>query len=81
VRASLGKGKYVAFDPTAPLPIAGQGCPEMGNKKAKQAREDAPTMERLQSSIEKGIAGVATNYAAREVKFNARWDKLLRNKR
>jgi hypothetical protein len=53
----------------------------MGNKKAKQAREDVPAMERLQSSIEKGIAGVATNYTAREVKFNARWDKMLRNKR
>jgi hypothetical protein len=56
----------------------------MGNKKAKQAREDATTMERLQSSIEKCIAGVATNYAAREekevareVKFDARWDKML----
>jgi hypothetical protein len=37
VRASLGKGKDVAFDPTASLPAARQGCPEMGNKKAKQA--------------------------------------------
>jgi hypothetical protein len=37
VRASLGKGKDVAFDPTAPLPATGQGRPEMGNKKTKQA--------------------------------------------
>jgi hypothetical protein len=36
VRASLGQGKYFAFDPTAPLPVTGQGCPEIGNKKAKQ---------------------------------------------
>jgi hypothetical protein len=34
-------------------------------------------MERLQSSIEKCIAGVATNYAAREEKFDARWDKMF----
>jgi hypothetical protein len=47
VRASLGKGKDFAFDPTAPLPTAGQGCPDMRNKKVKQAREDAPAMERL----------------------------------
>jgi hypothetical protein len=79
VRASLGKGKDVTFDPTAPLPAARQGCPEMGNKKAKQAREDV----RLQSSIEKCITGMATNYAARkkeaarEVKFDARWDKMF----
>jgi hypothetical protein len=38
VRASLGKGKDVPFDPTVPLPAVGQGRPEMGNKKAKQAR-------------------------------------------
>jgi hypothetical protein len=37
VRASLGKGKDVAFDHTAPLPAAGKGRPEMGNKKSKQA--------------------------------------------
>jgi hypothetical protein len=37
VRASLGKGKDFAFDPTAPLPATGQGRPEMGKKKAKQA--------------------------------------------
>jgi hypothetical protein len=72
VRASLGKGKDVAFDPTAPLPAAGQGRPKMGNKKAKQAQEDAPAMERLQSSIEKCIAGVVKNYAAREEKEAAR---------
>jgi hypothetical protein len=84
VRESLGKGKDAAFDPTAPLPAAGQGCPEMGNKKAKQAREDAPVMDRLQSSIDKCIAGVATNNAARkdkeaarEVKFDARWAMMF----
>jgi hypothetical protein len=56
----------------------------MGNKKAKQAREDAPAMERLQSSIEKCIAGVVTNSAAREekeaareVKFDARLEKMF----
>jgi hypothetical protein len=84
VRASLGKGKDFAFDPTAPLPTAGQGRTEMGNKKAKQAREDVSTMERLQSSIKKCIAGVATTNtareekeAAREVKFNARWATIF----
>jgi hypothetical protein len=84
VRASLGKGKDGAFNPTAPLLAAGQGRPKMGNKKAKQAREDVPAMERLQSSIEKCIAVVVTNYmtreekeAAREVKFVARWDKMF----
>jgi hypothetical protein len=35
VRASLGKGKDFAFDPTMPLLVAGQGCPKIGNKKAK----------------------------------------------
>jgi hypothetical protein len=56
----------------------------MGNKKAKQAREDAPAMELLQSSIEKCIAGVVKNITAREemeagreVKFNARWEKMF----
>jgi hypothetical protein len=84
VRASLGKEKDVAFDPTAPLPAAGQGCPKMGNKKAKQVREDASAMEQLQSSIEKCIANVATNdtmreekEVAREEKFDARWDKMF----
>jgi hypothetical protein len=37
VRALLGKGKDFAFDPTAPLSATGQGHPDMGNKKAKQA--------------------------------------------
>jgi hypothetical protein len=80
VRASLGKGKDVAFDPTTPLPAAGQGRPEMGNKKAKQARDEVSAMERLQSSIDNCIAVVVTNNAAREekeavreVKFDARW--------
>jgi hypothetical protein len=84
VRASLGKGKDFAFDPTAPLTAVGQGCPDMGNKKAKKAREDASVMEWLQSSIEKCIAGVAANNmareekeAAREVKYNARWAKMF----
>jgi hypothetical protein len=70
--------------PTAPLPAAGKGCPKMGNKKAKQTREDASGMERLQSSIKKCIVGVAMNYAmreekemAREVKFDAWWDKMF----
>jgi hypothetical protein len=88
VRASLGKGKDFAFDPTAPLPVAGQGHPEMGNKKAKQAREDAPAMERLQSSIEKCIGGVATTNAvreekesAREVKLDARWATMFEKQR
>jgi hypothetical protein len=44
----------------------------MGTKKAKLARDDAPAAERLQSSIEKSIAGVATNNAAREEKYDAR---------
>jgi hypothetical protein len=44
----------------------------MGNRKAKQAREDAPAMERLQSSIDKCIASVAANNAAREEKEAAR---------
>jgi hypothetical protein len=56
----------------------------MGNKKAKQAREDAPAMGRLQSSIKKCIAGVATNNASREekdavreVKFDAWWAMMF----
>jgi hypothetical protein len=84
VRASLGKGKEVAFDPTVPFPATEQGRSEMGNKKAKKAQEDALIMKRLHSSIEKCIAGVAMNYAAREekeaareVKFDARWDKMF----
>jgi hypothetical protein len=76
VRVSLGKGKDVAFDPSASLPAAGQGRPELGNKKAKQAQEDAPAMERLQSSIKKCIAGVVMNYAAREEKEASREEKF-----
>jgi hypothetical protein len=56
----------------------------MGNKKAKQVREDAPAIEQLQSSIEKCIAGVVKNIAVREekeagreVKFDARWEKMF----
>jgi hypothetical protein len=78
VRASLGKGKDVAFDPTASMPAAGQGRPEMGTKKAKQARDDAPAMERLHSSIEKCIAGVAMTNATMEVKEAARKVKFRR---
>jgi hypothetical protein len=44
-------------------------------------------MERLQSSIKKCIAGVATNYAAREekeaarkVKFDTWWNKMFEKK-
>jgi hypothetical protein len=66
VRASLGKGIDAAFDPTAALPAAEKGRPEMGNKKAKLAWEEALAMETLQSSIDKCIAGVATNNAARK---------------
>jgi hypothetical protein len=84
VRALLGKGKDIAFDPTAPLPAAGQGRPEMGNKKDKQARDEVPEMERLQSSIDNCIAVVAMNNAARkekeavrEVNFDARWTMMF----
>jgi hypothetical protein len=84
VRASLGKGKYIDFDHTTPLPTVGQGLPEMGNKKAKQAREDVPKMERLQSSIDRCIAGLETNNEAREekeavrkVKFDAWWAMMF----
>jgi hypothetical protein len=56
----------------------------LGNKKAKQAREDVLAMEQLQSSIEKYIPGVAMNYAARvekeaarEEKFDAWWEKMF----
>jgi hypothetical protein len=47
----------------------------MGNKKAKQEREDASAMEWLQSSIEKCITGVVTNSMAREEKEAAREEK------
>jgi hypothetical protein len=33
VRASLGKGKYYAFDPTTPLPAVGQGRPDWGTRR------------------------------------------------
>jgi methionine salvage enolase-phosphatase E1 len=56
----------------------------MGNTKAKQSQEDVSAIERLQSSIEKCIAGVVTNYAVREekeaarkVKFDTRWNKMF----
>jgi hypothetical protein len=55
------------------LPIAGKGHPVMGNKKTKLARGEAPVMERLQSSFDKCIAGVAMNNAAMEEKYDARW--------
>jgi hypothetical protein len=48
----------------------------MGNKKAKLARDEASTMERLQSIINKCIAGVATNNAAREEKYATSKDKF-----
>jgi hypothetical protein len=43
----------------------------MGTGKAMLARDEAPAMERLQSSTNKCIAGVATNNAAREEKYDA----------
>jgi hypothetical protein len=75
VRASLGKGKDTAFDPMAALPVAGKACPEMGNKKAKLARDEARAMEKLQSTIDKCLAGVVTNNAAREEKYVAKEEK------
>jgi hypothetical protein len=48
----------------------------MGNKKAKLARDEAPAMKRLQSSINKCIASVTTNTAAREEKYAASKDKF-----
>jgi hypothetical protein len=57
----------------------------MANKKAKLARDEAPVMERLQSSIDKCIAGVATNnvagkekYVAREEKFDTWWAMMFK---
>jgi hypothetical protein len=38
--------KRLHFDPTVPLPTIEQGRPDMGNKMAKQEREDAPAIER-----------------------------------
>jgi hypothetical protein len=76
-QASLGKEKDAAFDPTAVLPVAGKGHPVMGNKKIKLARDEAPVMERLQSSIDKCITGVAMNNAAMEEKYDAWWAMMF----
>jgi hypothetical protein len=76
VRASLGKGKDAAFDPTAALPATGKERPVMGNKKAKLAQDEVPVIERLQSSIDKCIAGVATNNVARKEKYTSREEKF-----
>jgi hypothetical protein len=35
VRVSLGKGKYATFDPTAALPAAGKGRPEIGEQEGQ----------------------------------------------
>jgi hypothetical protein len=49
----------------------------MGNKKAKHAWDEVRAMERLQSSIDKCIASVATNNAAREEKCDAWWAMIF----
>jgi hypothetical protein len=49
----------------------------MRNKKAKLARYEAPAVKRLQSSIEKCIASVATNNVVREEKYDARWAMMF----
>jgi hypothetical protein len=77
VRASLGKRKDATFDPTATLTVARKVHPALGNKKAKLAQDEAPAVERLQSSIEKCIAVVATNNSTREEKYDARWAKMF----
>jgi hypothetical protein len=45
----------------------------MRNKNTKLARDEASTTNRLQSCLEKCIAGVASKNNAGEEKFDARW--------
>ncbi|KAE8775879.1 putative methionyl-tRNA synthetase [Hordeum vulgare] len=49
VRLALAKAKET-YNPDAPPPIMIEGRPD-GNKRAKAARDTAPAVERLQSSI------------------------------
>jgi hypothetical protein len=72
VRESIGKGKDTGFDPIMSLPR-----PAMGNKKVKLARDEALEAKRLQSSIKKCIASVATNNAVTEEKYDAWWAMMF----
>jgi hypothetical protein len=72
VMVAPNKEKDVTFDPTSPMPAAGNGC-LTGHKKAKLARDAAPMVERLQSCLENSIAGVTSNVILMDEKFDARW--------
>ncbi|KAE8779390.1 putative methionyl-tRNA synthetase [Hordeum vulgare] len=69
VRLALAKAKQT-YNPDAPAPTD-------GNKRAKTARDAPPTVERLQSSIEKCIVNAKNNTANWEEKPNARWSALM----
>ncbi|KAE8797533.1 putative methionyl-tRNA synthetase [Hordeum vulgare] len=77
VRPALDKAKET-YNPDALAPMVTEWRPD-GTKKARAARDVAPTAQRLQASIEQCIADVMSSAARREEKTNARWSALMIN--
>ncbi|KAE8793582.1 putative methionyl-tRNA synthetase [Hordeum vulgare] len=75
VRLALARAKET-YNPDAPTETAIEGHPN-GNKRAKTARDAAPTTKRLQYSVEQCIVGAKNNAAKREEKPDARWSELM----
>lgn len=79
VRLNLAKNKDGTYNPDAPATPATEGRPELGQKKAKEAKRMGPPGERLQASLEKCMADAKTHALLRDEKFDVRWKEMLAN--
>ncbi|CAM0949036.1 unnamed protein product [Alopecurus aequalis] len=77
VRRSIGKDKE--YVPDAVVAGAFEGCPPMGHKKAKAARDGAPATAKLHACIENCIADAQTQAVKREAIAKQRWAELMAN--